>query len=130
MKFAVRIAASALRDLDAISAWIAVDSPVNADRWLDEMERAVRSLDRFPRRNSVAPDAAGFRQEIRHLLVGEYRIIFRVAGSRATVLHVRHAARRPLRANRREQRSVRHHRAFAQDNARQSRQTSRALMKS
>lgn len=97
MTRAVRLTRSALHDLDEIHQWISLDSLGAADRWLNEIEAHVVSLAAFPNRNRKAPEALRFKANIRHLVVGNYRVIYEVTPREVLVLHVRHAARRPVR---------------------------------
>lgn len=62
-----------------------------ADRWFEEVESAILSLGDFPLRFAVAPEDKAFVEEIRHRVVGSYRVIFTVIEDRVHVLHVRHA---------------------------------------
>ena len=79
-EYAVKLYARAYRDLDAIYAYIAetLSAPGTAVRLIDELERAILSLSRFPercpvRRVGIYADA-GYRQ----LFVKNYVIIYRV----------------------------------------------------
>jgi len=42
----------------------------------------------------VAPESAALGVEVRHLVVGSYRVLFVIRQDTVTVLHIRHAARR------------------------------------
>ncbi|MFY9342164.1 MAG: type II toxin-antitoxin system RelE/ParE family toxin [Planctomycetota bacterium] len=64
-----------------------------AHSFVTAYDSALASLTRSPRRCRRAPEADSLGDEVRHLLLGEYRIIFRVSGSVVHVLHVRHGAR-------------------------------------
>ncbi|HZO30164.1 MAG TPA: type II toxin-antitoxin system RelE/ParE family toxin [Chloroflexota bacterium] len=55
--------------------------------------RADTTLEEFPRRCPLAPENDDFDVEIRHLLYGEFRILFTVDDNVVRVLHVRHGAR-------------------------------------
>jgi hypothetical protein len=54
------------------------------------------SLAKWPRRCPVAPEHEAFDVELRQIMHGPFRIIFTIIGRDATILHVRHAARRTL----------------------------------
>ena len=96
MKYTVLIEPTAEEDITEAALWIAESAPVAAQRWQDGLEDAVNSLEDFPHRCSLAPEAETFDYEIRHLLYGNYRILFTIRGSTVHVLHVRHAARRTM----------------------------------
>jgi len=93
MEYEVFVGDRARDDMLGIVAWIARDSPANAMRWLAQTWEAVESLGRFPLRCPIAPEAGVRGPEIRHRIVGEYRILFTIRGERVFILHVRHAAR-------------------------------------
>jgi plasmid stabilization system protein ParE len=61
-----------------------------ADEWYDSIEAAILSLAEYPLSFGLAPESDHFAEEIRHRLVGSYRILFTVQGQEVHVLHVRH----------------------------------------
>lgn len=77
--------------------YIQLRSPDNAARWYEELFDAIQSLREFPKRCGMAPESRGFREGIRHLIFGNFRVLFVVRKRTAFVLHIRHAARRPMR---------------------------------
>ena len=102
MRFRVRIAASAVADIDAASAYIAQFSPAAAARWYQGAYERIASLQESPRRCAMAPEAAAFGKEIRHLMYGSsrnaYRVIFLIEEpNRVDVLFVRHGRRDVVR---------------------------------
>lgn len=99
MKFTVEVTSRAEADLREIFLYIARDSPTNGERWLQRVGSAIRRLEQLPTRCRRAPESKVFRETVRQLLVGNYRILFTVRESTVFILHVRHAARRPLRPN-------------------------------
>jgi toxin ParE1/3/4 len=74
-----------------IAEYIATDRPEAAERWIDDLIRIVDGLARSPRRSRIVPDVG--RSEIREVLHGSYRIIYRLDPKRIAVLTVRHARR-------------------------------------
>lgn len=90
--YRVDVTRTAERDLAAIHALIARDNPAAAAAWLDTIERNIVSLERWPRRCPVIPEASEFDVEYRHLVDAPYRTIFRVAGARVIILRVIHGA--------------------------------------
>lgn len=94
MRFQVELAARARADLVEIYRWIAQDSPVNAARWVAEVEAAIATLGASPRRCGLAPEGASIEDfEIRRLIVGRYRVLFTVQAQTVFVLRVRHGSR-------------------------------------
>jgi plasmid stabilization system protein ParE len=53
-------------------------------------------LEAFPLGHEAIPEARHLGGDYRHLLAGNYRVIFRVEGHRVIVLRVIHAARELL----------------------------------
>jgi plasmid stabilization system protein ParE len=100
MKFQVITMPRAEADLEAACAWIQKYSPQRAARWYQGICAAIQSLDSMPHRCSLAPESEGAEVEIRQLLYGKrrgiYRILFTVVGNEVRVLHVRHGAQRLL----------------------------------
>jgi len=78
-------------DLEAICLLIARDAPQVAAAFADRVFRATRQLRRFERSGRVVPE---FRIEnIRELIVGCYRVIYRIRDKKAEILTIHHAAR-------------------------------------
>ncbi len=49
----------------------------------------MKQLVAFPAASPLAPENNAFREEIRQLIVGRYRVLFTIRGSKVHVLHVR-----------------------------------------
>jgi len=78
-----------VRDLEELVAYIAVDSPTNATRVLDRIERRAGSLESSPARGRVVPELAHFGMRTwRELVVRPYRLVYRIEGDTVTVLAV------------------------------------------
>jgi plasmid stabilization system protein ParE len=82
-------------------------SSVSADKakqWYSGLLKAIESLSEMPKRCALARENSKFSQEIRQLLSGRgrnvYRILFTVLetdeASNVRSLHIRHAYRQPL----------------------------------
>lgn len=96
MKYRVIIEPRAEADAWEQYQWIAEvhGEPLNAQRWYEGLEAAIRTLDRMALRCPVAPESSILGREIRHLLYESHRILYTVNGGLVAVLHVRHCARR------------------------------------
>ena len=68
--------------------YIARERPQAAVAWLDELLARVAQLDRFPNRGRVVPEIG--RPEYRELIIGPYRVVYRVDPARVVILTVRH----------------------------------------
>ena len=71
-----------------IGSYIAEDNPVAADEWIHSIFAQVERLSDFPESGRHPPETA--RPEIRELLWGNYRIIYRVDSHQVCILTVRH----------------------------------------
>lgn len=103
MNYRVEISLAALAEIDQALAWLVEQSRPAAARWHAGLRRAIETLRTHPRRCPLAPEAALFEQEIRQLLYGRrrsvYRILFEIRDEEQVVniLHVVHGAREYLR---------------------------------
>jgi toxin ParE1/3/4 len=92
-KFRVRIARTAERDIEEIWGFIAADSPEEADRFIRRIEIHIGTLERFPERCPLIAENELLGTRYRHLLLGNYRMISRIAGKLVFVMRVIHGAR-------------------------------------
>ena len=83
---------SALEQLQAIHDYIAGDSIVYARRVVIRIKRRTWQIKKFPLMGALVPEYC--HDDIREVLEGPYRIFYRIYGSRAEILGVRHGARR------------------------------------
>lgn len=91
-RYRVDVTRAAERDIAAIHAHIARDNPTAAAAWLDPVERNIASLERWPRRWPIIPEASELDVEYRHLVNAPYRTIVRVVTSRVIIVRVVHGA--------------------------------------
>jgi plasmid stabilization system protein ParE len=96
MKYRLRFAASARRELRDAFHWIAQRSPGRAQTWQTGAIAAAQSLAELPRRCPIAPESEAFGIEVRQLMYGDYRILFTIDGDTVRILRFRHGARGPL----------------------------------
>ena len=89
------------RDAREAYQWLAQQAPEAALRWYRGLREAIESLAAHPQRCPIAPENEYAEEEIRQLLYGRrrsiYRILFTIKGDMVSVLTVRHGARRLLR---------------------------------
>ena len=64
----------AFAQLDEAMAFISVDSPQTAARWLDMILEAAGQLSEFPDSGRVVAEAA--REDIRELIFSPYRLVY------------------------------------------------------
>jgi plasmid stabilization system protein ParE len=97
MTYQVEVLPQALGDIELAYRWMADKLGAQvAEDWYDELMEAVRSLEQFPNRCPIAPEAPEVGQSLRQLLVGKanrYRVMFVVEDEMVSVLYVRHTSR-------------------------------------
>ena len=84
----VRWAPLAIDRVAEIAANIAEDNPVAAEKWIRDTFARVGQLERFPKSGGQIPETP--RQDIRALVWGNYRIIYRLDSQQSSILTVRH----------------------------------------
>lgn len=77
--------------VDEAVAYIAADDRTAALAWLEQLLERVRSLARFPDSGRIVPELQ--RDEMRELLVGSYRVIYRRKADLVEIAAIRHGAR-------------------------------------
>ncbi len=82
---------TALRHLDAISRYIAQDSPAYAKRMVDRLTRRSQQIAEFPLSGRMVPEYE--MTQIREVVEGPYRIIYYIKPNQLDVLAVIHGAR-------------------------------------
>jgi len=80
-----------LLDLESIRDYIRRDSEYYASRFVEKVIEAVETLKKFPKIGRHVPESED--ENIRELLLHNYRIIYRVETGRILVLTVIHGSR-------------------------------------
>jgi plasmid stabilization system protein ParE len=93
----VQLTDSAYEQIDFIVGHISRDSPEAAVRWRINLFREIESLQHFPLKHGLAPEAKRAGMEVRQTFYGMYRILYTVRDEVITVHSVRHGRRRALR---------------------------------
>ncbi|MEM7773399.1 MAG: type II toxin-antitoxin system RelE/ParE family toxin [Cyanobacteria bacterium P01_A01_bin.37] len=88
-KYNVDIPDTVLAELEEQAFYIAQDSVEAALRWYDLIEEKIQTLEMLPARCSIAEESRYFDFEVRQLIVGNYRILFRIDGKTVKILHLR-----------------------------------------
>lgn len=79
----------AILDLDQIAARIALDNPDGAVSVADRIERRAASLTSLSERGRIVPELASHGvHSYRELIVGAWRLVYRVESERVVVLAV------------------------------------------
>jgi toxin ParE1/3/4 len=92
-RYRVEITRVAETDLRDIHRNIVADNKVAADQWLNSIEQQIDSLEKFPLRCPIIPEAQELGGEYRQMIHGNYRTIFKVDGVRVIIMRVIHGAR-------------------------------------
>lgn len=71
-----------------IAGYIAQDSPQRSRKWVEKIFFKVEQLQSSPAIGRIVPEVN--RKEIRELILGNYRIIYRVDPQNIFILTVRH----------------------------------------
>jgi toxin ParE1/3/4 len=99
MTYRVEMTQRASRDLEYLYEHIHAESSPAATRWFNGLEKAIRTLEHFPRRHPVASESDKLKRPLRHLLYGRkahvYRVLYEIDEPQRAVyvLTVRHGAR-------------------------------------
>ncbi len=91
-QYRIEIKPTAENDLTTRYHQIAADSPQIALNWYLTIIESIEKLDVMAERCPIAPEDTDLKQGIRHLIVGNYRVLYRIYDDIVEVLHVRHGA--------------------------------------
>jgi len=78
----------AVERVSEIVRYIAEDNPDAATNWAESIFTRVEQLGPFPDSGNIVPEM--HREDIRQLVMGNYRIIYRIGTDQISVLTVRH----------------------------------------
>ena len=81
----------AVQDLEAIREFIARDSPRFGDLTVDRLVSAADRLNQFPLSGRMVPEFR--RKDLREVLYGNYRIVYRVLKGAVEIVTVFHSSR-------------------------------------
>ena len=71
-----------------IAEYISFDNPTAARNWIDTIFEKVKTLETSSKIGRIVPKIE--RKEIREIIYGNYRIIYRIEKSSISVLTIRH----------------------------------------
>lgn len=64
-----------------------------AIKWVKEIKQQIDTLENFPLRCLIIPEAQELGKKYRHIIYGNYRTIFRIEGSEVIIMRIIHSAR-------------------------------------
>ncbi len=96
MKYRVILLPRAARDLDKAYLWASRHAPETAAHWFNRFHTALQTLTTNPQRCSIAVETELVDREIRQLLFGKHRNVWRalftIQADEVRVLHFRRAS--------------------------------------
>ncbi len=100
MIFQVELTPIAEFEIEQAYQWYRDRNPEFADRWFRSVMNRISTLQVQPGRWALAVEHEIFPEEVRQLLHGQarnvYRILFTIRETRVIVLYIRHSAQAPL----------------------------------
>ena len=79
----------AISRLSEIHHYISLDSPFEADKWMGKLLNYSKRLEAFPESGRIVPEI-NERKDLRELLFGNYRIVYKIENKNVFVLTIRH----------------------------------------
>ena len=99
-KYQVVIQPAAQKAIEEAYFWFSNDSSRQARKWLEGLYKVILSLEIMPFRCSLAFENDFLDQEIRQIIYGKgrniYRILFTILDDTVQIVFVRHAAQKPI----------------------------------
>ena len=81
----------ALDDVDAICKFIARDSLRYAQLFAIQVFKSVERIEVFPKSGRIVPEVG--QEDVREIIIGNYRLIYRILDDDVEILTVYHSAR-------------------------------------
>lgn len=81
----------AISDLKSIHEYISRDSKIYADRFIEKLISRVDQLENYPESGRIVPEFG--KPELRELIEGNYRIIFKVKPDNVGIVRIHHSAK-------------------------------------
>jgi addiction module RelE/StbE family toxin len=78
----------AVEKLEEFADFIALDKPMAALKWAETIQQSVNKLQKYPKSGRVVPEIK--RDDIREIIEGNYRIIYRIDDTFVSILTIRH----------------------------------------
>jgi plasmid stabilization system protein ParE len=91
--YRVYITTSAEKDILDIWNYIYDDSKRRAKTFIDQIETEIDKLKKYPQRCPVIKESDLLGIEYRHLVLGNYRIIFKIDAEKIYILRIIHGSR-------------------------------------
>ena len=89
-KYKIEFSQESKRELEGFYLYIKEDSRQNAINWYFGMRDKIDTLDQSPARCPYADENDFHLYEVRNLIIGNYRVLFRIEGLTVQILHIKH----------------------------------------
>lgn len=103
MTFQVEITSIAEAQIEQAYRWYRERNPEFAERWFRGLMNTIATLQEKPQRCALAVEHKIFPEEVRQLLYGKaknvYRVLFTIRDGTVYALYVRHSSQAPLTLN-------------------------------
>jgi plasmid stabilization system protein ParE len=96
-QYSIVILPNAEQEIEDAYLYIKKDSPINALNWYQEIYQKIQSLSSLPLRCPLAPENDFFEEEIRHLIIQNYRILYTTTEDTVYILYARHGRQQWLK---------------------------------
>ncbi|HED36959.1 MAG TPA: type II toxin-antitoxin system RelE/ParE family toxin [Ignavibacteria bacterium] len=80
----------AVEKLEEFADYIALDKPSAALKWVRKIQKSVNKLKDFTEAGRKVPEIK--RRDIREIIEGNYRLIYRIELGRISILTIRHCS--------------------------------------
>ena len=80
----------AVEKLEEYADYISFDNPIASVKWINTIQKSVNKLIDFPQIGRRVPELK--RSDIREIVTGNYRIIYRFERMRISILTIRHTS--------------------------------------
>ena len=92
-KYKVKITRTAEHDIKHIWDYIAQDNNETAIRFIADVENKIKRLKNYPKRCPIIQESELLGIEYRHLIIGKYRVIFKIRGDVVYIMRIIHSTR-------------------------------------
>ncbi|WP_413164244.1 type II toxin-antitoxin system RelE/ParE family toxin [Capilliphycus salinus ALCB114379] len=103
MTFQIEITPIAEAQIEKAYSWYRERNSEFADRWFRELMNKIATLQEKPQRCALAIEHEIFPEEVRQLLCGKsrnvYRVLFTIRDATVYILYVRHSSQAPMTAD-------------------------------
>jgi len=79
----------AVNRVSEIAEYIALDKPPAAEKWIENIFNSVKRLEEFPESGRIIPEIQ--LKNFREIILGNYRIIYKIEENQISVLTVRNS---------------------------------------